>query len=114
MVIQLLAEADNERAKLYREEIAIDPNRFDQLVEKATEYLRQRNVITVENASTFASKMNDEKYKSNFFTYLRNSEAAAEKQRASVLPSLVSRKPSCSKYVSFPGSRETDVRLSQL
>jgi molybdopterin converting factor small subunit len=26
--------------------------------------------------------MNDEKYKSNFFTYLRNSEAAAEKQRA--------------------------------
>ena len=82
MVIQLLAEADNERAKLYREEIAIDLNRFDQLVEKAAEYLRQRNVITVENASTFASKMNDEKYKSNFFTYLRNSEAAAEKQRA--------------------------------
>ena len=72
--ILILMLAENEEAMNYRLEIAENPARKDEILEAITNYLKNNEVLSGNNISTFATKMNDEKFKKNFLKNFKTEE----------------------------------------
>ena len=78
LLIQLLSE-DTDRAKFYRQEIAADPKRYDDLLSKAVRYLVNERALEANKAS-FSTKCTEEKYMNLFVKQLKNSEELKRKE----------------------------------